>query len=88
MNRWLSIFAGKKALLHIREQGLSQEDVSVIAGAAGGPKWLVLNQLDRMIFSYWLRNRKKPLYLLGSSIGSWRFAAASQKDPIEAMDRF
>jgi hypothetical protein len=88
MSQSLSIYAGEKALLHIRDQGLSEEDVSVIAGAAGGPKWLVLNHLDRMIFSSWLRNRKKPLYLLGSSIGSWRFAAASQKDPMEAMARF
>jgi len=88
MNRQLTIYAGPKALQHIRDKGLSQEDVSVIAGAAGGPKWLVLNHLDRMIFSSWLNGRKKPLYLLGSSIGSWRFAAVSQKDPMAAMDRF
>jgi hypothetical protein len=88
MNRQLTIYAGQTALRHIRDKGLSPEDVSVIVGAAGGPKWLVLNHLDRMIFSSWLNNRKKPLYLLGSSIGSWRFAAVSQKDPMAAMDRF
>jgi hypothetical protein len=88
MNSPLSIFAGSKALLHIREKGLSHEDVSVFVGAAGGPKWLVLNHLDRMFFSSWLKNRRKPLHLLGSSIGSWRFAAVSQENPLEAMDRF
>ncbi len=53
--------------------------VKVIAGAAGGPKWLLLHHLDRVIFSSWLRPRTSPLFLLGSSAGAWRFAAAAQK---------
>jgi len=62
--------------------------VKVIAGAAGGPKWLVLNHLDRVIFSSWFKMRTKPLFLLGSSIGAWRFAAASQNNHKKAIDRF
>ncbi|MFW5936632.1 MAG: patatin-like phospholipase family protein [Desulfosalsimonas sp.] len=84
----LSFWAGKKAYAKIMESGLKPEDVDVIAGAAGGPKWLVLNGLDRAIFTHWIRSRKDPLFLIGASIGSWRFAAVSQADPAAALDRF
>jgi len=84
----ISFYAGRKALSIIRDKGLAQDDIKVVAGAAGGPKWLVLNHLDRVIFSSWLKGRKTPLYFLGSSIGSWRFAAASQKKPVEAIEKF
>lgn len=84
----LVFLAGKKAFSKIRKEGLRPEMVKVITGAAGGPKWLVLNHLDRVIFSSWIKNRKKPLFLLGSSIGSWRFAAASQNNHRKAIDRF
>lgn len=85
----LTLLAGKKAYAIIREKGLQPEMVKVIAGAAGGPKWLVLNHLDRMLFTTWLKNRSKPLFLIGSSIGAWRFAAAaSRTDPLRSFDRF
>ncbi|MCK9275809.1 MAG: hypothetical protein M0P57_12045 [Syntrophales bacterium] len=80
--------AGNKAFVRIRKEGLSENMVNVIAGAAGGPKYLVLTGLDRFIFSSWLTSRKKPLFLLGSSIGAWRFAAASQNNPLEALKCF
>ncbi|MFZ2446036.1 MAG: hypothetical protein WAW37_06750 [Syntrophobacteraceae bacterium] len=80
--------AGAKALRSIRRHGLRPEMVKVILGAAGGPRWLVLHGLDRVIFSSWFKGRSEPLYLLGSSIGSWRFAAVSQNNPVEALDRF
>ena len=84
----LVFLAGKKAFSKIREEGLRPEMIKVIAGAAGGPKWLVLNHLDRIIFSSWFKMRTKPLFLLGSSIGAWRFAAASQNNHQKAIDRF
>lgn len=59
-----------------------------MAGAAGGPKWLVLNHLDRVLFSSWFRDRKTPLFLIGSSIGAWRFSAVSQKQSLTALERF
>ncbi|MCP4607111.1 MAG: hypothetical protein GY845_00150 [Planctomycetes bacterium] len=59
-----------------------------MAGAAGGPKWLVLYHLDRVLFSSFFKRRNTPLHLIGSSIGAWRFAALCQTDPLKALDRF
>lgn len=84
----LSCYAGRRALEIIRENGLTPEMIKVVAGAAGGPKWLVLSRLDKVLFGSWLRSAKRPIYLVGSSIGSWRFAVASQKNPTAAIDRF
>lgn len=84
----LSFWAGKKAYAKIKDAGLGPGDVDVIAGAAGGPKWLVLNGLDRALFSGWIGSRRRPLFLIGSSIGSWRFAAAAHEDPASVIDRF
>lgn len=82
------IKAGPKALALIRDDGLRPERVRVMAGAAGGPKWLVLYHLDRLLFSSFFKTRTAPLHLIGSSIGAWRFAALSQPNPMAALDRF
>jgi hypothetical protein len=84
----LSFLAGNKALRQLRRDGMRPDTFKVVAGAAGGPKWLVLSQLDRVIFGEFFRERRDPLFLLGSSIGAWRFAAASQKKPLAAIALF
>ncbi len=84
----LVFHAGAKAMDAISRQGLRPDMVKAVLGAAGGPKWLVLPGLDRAIFSTWFKDRTEPLFLLGSSIGAWRFAAVSQKEPSRAVDRF
>ncbi|MFP4476889.1 MAG: patatin-like phospholipase family protein [Desulfatibacillaceae bacterium] len=84
----IEIRAGKDAIGVIRDRGLTPDMVKVLAGAAGGPKWLILGALDRWLFGEWFAGRTKPLYLLGSSIGAWRFAAASRADPVAALERF
>jgi hypothetical protein len=84
----IDISAGKNALSLVRDGGLDPDMVEVAAGAAGGPKWLILYHLDRFIFSSWITRRTRPLFLIGSSIGAWRFAALSQKDPLESIRRF
>ena len=84
----LIFLAGERALERVRDGGLHPEDVKIVAGAAGGPKWLILAQLDRLLFGEWFQGRRDPLFLIGSSIGSWRFAAASRRDPVAALDRF
>lgn len=85
MTENLLIRAGKKALSEIREHGLRPEAIEVIAGAAGGPKWLVLGGLDRAFFFDWF-TPAHPVFLLGASIGAWRFAAIAQG--AEAYARF
>ncbi len=84
----LSFIAGSQALQIIRDEGLNPDRVSVMAGAAGGPKWLILGGMDRYLSGDFFRKRKNPLFLIGSSIGSWRFAALAQNKPVEAIDAF
>ena len=84
--KYLSMYAGPRAIQLIRERGLKPDMVDVVAGAAGGPKWLVLCGLDRAIFSSWLMDRTRPVHLIGSSVGSWRFAALAQG--MDAYERF
>ena len=82
------IKAGPKALKIIRDEGLRPERVRVMAGAAGGPKWLVLYHLDRILFSSFFKERTTPLDFIGSSIGAWRFAALCQPEPLDALKSF
>ncbi len=84
----LKLRAGPAALAQIRRDGMVPETFSVMAGASGGPKWLVLSQLDRVLAPWILANRESPLFLLGSSIGAWRFACVAQADPVDAIVRF
>jgi hypothetical protein len=88
MSENLILLAGKKALSMIRSSGLHPNNVKVLAAAAGGPKWLILGHLDRMLFSSWFKNRTDPLFVIGSSSGAWRLASACQSDPDAATDRF
>ena len=74
--RALEIHAGPAALKHLREHGLQPQHVRAIPAAAGGPKALVLNPLDRYLFGAWLAPTTHTVHLLGASIGAWRMATA------------
>lgn len=75
----LVIQAGSRALKQIREHGLRPQDITMVPGAAGGPKGLGLAKLDEWLFADWLpqsfATRRDPIDLVGASIGAWRFAA-------------
>lgn len=71
----LSIHAGPAARARLLERGLRAEDIGLIPAAAGGPKGLVLNHLDRLLFGSWLQG-PAPLHLVGASIGAWRMTTA------------
>lgn len=88
MNSSLTLLAGPDALRMIRERGLRADDIDILPGASGGPKWLVLAGLDRVLFGELLQSRTRPLHLIGSSIGSWRLACLALKDPVAALERF
>lgn len=88
MGGWLDCYAGSKILEMVRDEGLRPDRVRMVLGAAGGPKWLVLYGLDRVLCREWLPARKTPVDFLGASIGAWRFAAYCQSEPGAALDRF
>jgi hypothetical protein len=88
MTSSLTLLAGPDALRLIRERGLRVEDIDIVPGASGGPKWLALAGLDRVLFGEFFQGRTRPLHLIGSSIGSWRLACLAQEDPVAALERF
>lgn len=83
----LQVHAGPVALRHLREHGLRAQDVRLVAGAAGGPKGLVLGPLDRYLFGRWLPAAPQTIHLVGASIGAWRMATAALPDPVEGFER-
>jgi hypothetical protein len=87
MFKSIEIYAGEKAKEIIQDRGLQADDVKVMAGAAGGPKFLVLNGLDKAVFGEFFKARKEPLFYIASSIGAFRGAALAQKDPLKALEK-
>ena len=83
----LTLKAGPRARAILREEGLDLERVRVLAGASGGPKWLVLSGMDLALADL-LENRRTELLCIGSSIGSWRLAALAQEDNRSAIRTF
>lgn len=83
----LHIYAGPKALQHVRRHGLQPQDVHTLAGAAGGPKGLMLNHLDQFIFGDWLARQAHQVDLVGASVGAWRMAAACMPNPVAALQQ-
>ena len=82
----LTLRAGTDAIAHLREYGLRAEDVDIVPGAAGGPKALGINGLDRAVFGDFLPRVSRRRTLIGASIGSWRFAAiAMGQDPAKGQ---
>ncbi|TKB43630.1 patatin-like phospholipase family protein [Thalassotalea mangrovi] len=83
----LDIYAGKNALATLQQQGFSQQLISTMIGASGGPKWFSLFGLDKYIFGELFKDRTSELNLIGSSAGAFRFAALSQSDPVAGITR-
>ncbi len=83
----LHIYAGPKALAHIRAEGVLPQHIGVIPGAAGGPKGLILGPLDRFIFGHWLPQSTQPVDLVGASIGAWRMATACLSESVQGLQR-
>ena len=83
----LQVYAGPVALQRLRERGLQPSDIRAIPAAAGGPKGLILNPLDRFLFGQWLPRSQQVVHLLGASIGAWRMASACLPDADAALKR-
>jgi hypothetical protein len=82
----LRILAGKTALAQIRSDGLRAQDIACIPAAAGGPKGLILNPLDKTLFGCWLAKAPRQRHLIGASIGAWRMACGASTDAEQAFD--
>ncbi|HKL63163.1 MAG TPA: patatin-like phospholipase family protein [Woeseiaceae bacterium] len=85
--RALRFLAGPAALAEVRERGLDPARIRLLAGASGGAKWLILYGLDRVIMRELVPRLEGPVHLIGSSIGTWRFACYARTDPLAAIDR-
>jgi hypothetical protein len=83
----LEIHAGPVAWRHLREHGLAPGDIRMVPAAAGGPKGLVLNPLDRYLFGDWLAGPGPSVHLVGASIGAWRMASACLWDAEVSLER-
>ncbi|MCX2780037.1 hypothetical protein OQJ46_02030 [Microbulbifer thermotolerans] len=81
------LLAGKSAADRIRAEGLRQEQFSTLVGASGGPKWLVISQLDRVLIGEFFKGRSRPIVTLGSSIGSFRNLCYAMEDSLGALER-
>lgn len=83
----LRVLAGAEARRRIEEEGFSLDLFDTLIGASGGPKWLSLYGLDRVLAPA-LATRDTPIDLVGSSIGALRLGCYAQSDPAAAFDRF
>jgi hypothetical protein len=84
----LSFRAGPGALASVKRHGFCPSQIGTMAGASGGAKWLVLSKLDRVVARDVIPKLQAPVFLIGSSIGAWRFACYAQADPHAAIERF
>ena len=73
-HRALRILAGASARVHLRERGLQPQDVRIVPAAAGGPKGLALNHLDRYLFGQCLPRSHETVHLVVVSVGAWRMS--------------
>lgn len=82
MSSSIRIRLGQRARARIAAEGMQAADIAIIPAAAGGPKGLILNGLDRWAFGEWLKSAPRQRRLIGASIGAWRMAAAALDDPV------
>jgi hypothetical protein len=88
MRSSLTIRAGAEALATLRRDGFSADAFSTLLGASGGPKWLVLARMDRVLARRLVAGRTAPLHAFGTSIGAFRHTCLAQPDAAAAFDRF
>lgn len=84
----LAVRAGPGALAHLEREGLQAKDIRMMVGASGGAKWLSLIGLDHALLRTIVPQFNDGVHLLGSSIGTWRFACYAQPDAKAALRRF
>ncbi len=86
--KYFTLRAGPQARAVIADEGLGPDSIGSMIGASGGPKWLVLSALDRVLAGEFFKGRSQPLHTLGSSAGAWRHVAYGVADNVAALKRF
>lgn len=83
----LTIRAGALARDLILKEGLQPEQIDIVPGAAGGPKGIGIQGLDQAIFADFFARAPQRRTLIGSSIGSWRFASIAAHGAKQGTER-
>ena len=83
----LKLRAGHLARELILKEGLQPEQVDIVPGAAGGPKGIGIQGLDQAIFGDFFLRAPQRRTLVGSSIGSWRFASIAAHGAKQGTER-
>lgn len=86
MNR-LRIKAGHHIYAIIKDGGFHFDAISTFFGPAVGPRWLTASGFDLTLLQSGLLGRKRPLQLVGSSAGAFRFAAWIQPQAQESYHK-
>jgi hypothetical protein len=77
----LRIKAGKRAYELIRDGGFHWDSLTTYFAPATGPRWLIASGFDLALIKNNLLGRLRPISLIGSSAGAFRFAAWVQPEP-------
>jgi len=85
--KWLKVKAGKNIHSKLTQTGLNLEDIKIWAGAAGGPKWIILFELDKYLTKNYFNLATNPITHIGGSIGAWRATCYSLDQPTKAIER-
>jgi len=83
----IRIKAGKKIYQTIKDGGFNFDCISTYFGPAVGPRWLIASGFDLTLLTEGLLGRKKPVQLVGSSAGAFRFAAWLQPEAIQSYNK-
>ncbi|MFN2426616.1 MAG: hypothetical protein ABR587_09255, partial [Candidatus Binatia bacterium] len=84
----LVVRAGRQALAVLEHEGFRADSFSTLLGASGGPKWLVLSAIDRVLARRVVAGRTTALHAFGTSIGAFRHTCLAQPDSLAALERF
>ncbi|MCX5850354.1 MAG: hypothetical protein NTW65_13060 [Deltaproteobacteria bacterium] len=83
----IRIKAGKKIYEIIKDGGFNFDSVSTYFGPAVGPRWLIASGFDLTLLKGGFLGRSKPVQLVGSSAGAFRFAAWLQPEAIQSYNK-
>lgn len=83
----IRIKAGKKIYQIIKDGGFNFDSVSTYFGPAVGPRWLVASGFDLTLLKEGFLGRTKPVQLVGTSAGAFRFAAWLQPQALQSYHR-